>query len=604
MVVSGKSQLPEDLQKLQEEVLAGLESDGGESEDDADDPSRVVRPLTGSAGRPATGGPSQFSERAVLVAAGEERVEDVRQLLFRHQRLQSLTLPGTIDFLRLTSLEVLSLSHNELTDIQPLSLLVGLTEVNLNFNHIKDLSPLYECELLLKLFAAHNHVVSIEGLAARCSRLQELSLFANRFTAASGKELLRTLEGLSGLRSLDIGENCGCCSAPSQRQELLRLLPRLELLDGHRVTSTLRSGLGGLGSEEVENLKDVPAGSSSRPSSGSRAEGAEPSDPGDDESLCSMARPGTAPATSMSRPKGARPPPLPSVGGGGYPSLVALPLAGQKLKSARANRMDDVLTRSREASPQVHELSQDGPEQAIQVLAVHAEALRRRLDTQQAERENLRFQVRLLQKDAHERQPDHFQKQVADLKVENRSMDAINDEHGQLQLALAEVDDLLARLDDQAHVDGSAKLQAEEDEAGAEEGLTELRLEMRRLEKRLEQVKRYNTQLLEDVERAKLRSAQRALGYSQKDIEAAQIDDPEIDRLIASNEDKLRRLQLDVRDTATAMAKNRAHGSNRPPPGHNSSAVDVLTIGAGCKGEDVEWHGESKSKVKGRSLLT
>ena len=96
------------------------------------------------------------------------QVEDVRHLVFRFQRLQSLTVPGSVDFTRLQSLEarcacgffklslviiivlfsifcsefllllelslsncaqVLSLSHNQLRDLQPFSALVSLSEV-------------------------------------------------------------------------------------------------------------------------------------------------------------------------------------------------------------------------------------------------------------------------------------------------------------------------------------------------------------------------------------------------------------------------------------------------------------------------------------------
>ncbi|CAJ1338593.1 unnamed protein product [Effrenium voratum] len=130
-------------------------------------------------------GPAELSENAVLVASGEDSVEEVRHLVFRFQRLSSLRSPGTVDFARLQSLEVLSLSHNQLRDIQPLSTLTTLSEVNLNFNQIQDLSPLFECQQLSKAFVAHNQVESIAGLES-CKQLQELSLLANRLTGEAG----------------------------------------------------------------------------------------------------------------------------------------------------------------------------------------------------------------------------------------------------------------------------------------------------------------------------------------------------------------------------------------------------------------------------------
>eukprot|EP00913_Durusdinium_trenchii_P029016 g27206.t1 len=98
------------------------------------------------ASRPATGGPAVLSENTVLrmcvvcfvIVKGEDCVEDVRHLVFRFQRLQSLTAQGSVDLNRLQGLEVLSLSHNQLRDLQPLSALVSLSEVNLNFNQIEE----------------------------------------------------------------------------------------------------------------------------------------------------------------------------------------------------------------------------------------------------------------------------------------------------------------------------------------------------------------------------------------------------------------------------------------------------------------------------------
>eukprot|EP00435_Cladocopium_sp_Y103_P062452 s598_g24.t1 len=182
--------------------------------------------------RPATGGPSVLSENSVLVASGEDSVEEVRHLVYRFQRLANLNCPGTVDFGKMQLLEVLSLSHNQLRDLTPLSALVSLSEVNLNFNQIEDLSPLFDCLQLTKVFAAHNYISSVAGLQ-KCQQLQELSLFANALgkDGEAVQELLSTLSELPQLRSLDLAEN-GPALGGTTSSSVREALPQLQLLDG------------------------------------------------------------------------------------------------------------------------------------------------------------------------------------------------------------------------------------------------------------------------------------------------------------------------------------------------------------------------------------
>eukprot|EP00930_Biecheleria_cincta_P045162 TRINITY_DN31134_c0_g1_i1.p1 TRINITY_DN31134_c0_g1~~TRINITY_DN31134_c0_g1_i1.p1 ORF type:complete len:621 (-),score=150.74 TRINITY_DN31134_c0_g1_i1:38-1900(-) len=619
MLASGFVELPEDLKKLQEEVLAGFSSGSEDAEGDDDDRESSLSALFAAASQfpveassaSSSRGPPTLSETAVLVAAGEAELESVQQLVYRHQRLASLTIPGTVDMLRLAgSLEVLSLSHNELTDIQPLSLLTSLVEVNLNFNRIEDLRPLHDCDLLVKVFAAHNRVSSVSGLELGCPQLRELSLFANRL--GGGKELLKTLGGLPELRSLDIGENDGCLSAPSQRRELLRLLPRLEFLDGQETGNLILGGAGDstCDREQAEqpaarqpSAEAEPAGSCS-PAPPAAASSSAPS-------FNLAARPGTAPAaSSSSRPPrvvGAaaqmRPPPLPK--GAIGCSFAAMPLTGQKLRSARANRMDEVLTSSREPSPPASDSGGARPSTPLQVLQVHGEALRRHLETQLVERENLRFQVRLLEKDAREQTQEHFQKLVDDLEVENRSARAIEDESRALTQRSEELDVLMARLKDEvaSQVSGATALEARLPEEG--EDLEELRWECRRLQKRLDRARDYNRELLEDAERARLqsRSQRGSSGAGQPSLkqeeEPNDAEDPEMEEMLAQNDLNLRRLQGEFRDTATALAaKSKSAGVSKKPPagGRSADRVDVLTIGGGADGRDVEWHQARKAR--------
>eukprot|EP00439_Symbiodinium_sp_Y106_P005744 s1422_g1.t1 len=357
----------EELKRLQEEILEGLVAD---SEDDVDAQGEDEVPelaegedgeapppirdelaqglaaiedlIAGRAApvqapsRPATGGPSILSEPAVLVASGEDAVEDVRHLVFRYQRLRSLDLPGTVDFVRLSGLEVLSLSHNELRDLEPLRPLVALREVNLNFNQVEDLSPLFECEQLTKAFVAHNRIRSIAGLECGCGRLEELSLLGNQLAADCSQEILATLAALPHLRALDVAEN-EAFRLPMERQQLLEALrpgTSLAVLDGEPLDA---GSLGGktppTSAPQSEGYKPDSRGgtspSASPPGTGSGSPDASP-----------RTGPGTAPTAATGRVR----PPLPPKGapaGGGYPAPSALPPLGGSLRSSRSSKFDE-----------------------------------------------------------------------------------------------------------------------------------------------------------------------------------------------------------------------------------------------------------------------
>eukprot|EP00933_Yihiella_yeosuensis_P053852 TRINITY_DN5214_c0_g1_i8.p1 TRINITY_DN5214_c0_g1~~TRINITY_DN5214_c0_g1_i8.p1 ORF type:complete len:606 (+),score=157.18 TRINITY_DN5214_c0_g1_i8:79-1896(+) len=594
------AQLPEDLKKLQAEVLEGLEWESDDDVDDEDEKKGVNLNKDEL---------NELSEAVVLKVSGEESLEHVQQLVFRNRGLTSLTTAVTVDFSLLANLEILSLSNNELVDISPLAALgASLSEVNLNFNRIKDLSPLVDCEQLSKLFAANNQVESIHGLGEGCRHLKELSLYSNCLSSTS--EVLQTLQGLPDLLSLDIGKNEGCCAAPSQRRELFALLPKLELLDGQRV-SFLRqqaSSRPTSGSIPDSGASGSEAGAGEAVSAAAASqESVDPSSLNNDEDSISRQRPTTAPAVG-SRLR-SRPPPLPTAGpnsggGGGSSSSSSQvplpPIPGMKLRSARSNRIDDVLTRSRDPSPLAtsedtaaspHECD---PQQRLQVLTIHAEALRRRLEIQQAERENLKYQVQLILRDRREAQPKHFQEKLAKLQAENRNARAVDDEHSTLTEQVQELDSQLAQLRQQSCSSQDAKTVVAEP---VSEDVEDLQFEAKLLEKRLDRAKEYNKQLFQDAERAKLRSAARRCGAPVPELENTEPQkseelDPDISELLAKNTAMLTKLHGEVRDTATAMARNASNKSAqaRPPPGHRSSAVDVLTIGAGAEGGDVEWH--------------
>lgn len=188
-------------------------------------------PRTASDARRTAGEAKALTESVVLFDADEgNALSDVTQLLYRHKGLESLHLPGTVDFGELINLRVLSLSHNQLTDIRPVAELPLLVDLNVNNNQIKDLSPAFQCEELEVLFAANNRVSSVSGLELQS--LRHLSLFRNDLSDLPA--VLDVLSTLPGLRRLDIGGN-SCVDDDSQSYGIVRTLPQLERLDGEPV---------------------------------------------------------------------------------------------------------------------------------------------------------------------------------------------------------------------------------------------------------------------------------------------------------------------------------------------------------------------------------
>jgi len=567
---------PEDLKRLQTELLEGLDS--GESEDGGEVSAAEARAASEAKGAEA------LRERAVLAAAGEECVEDVTQLVLRERQLESLVAPGALDFARLVGLEVLSLSNNRLTDITPLASLVSLVEVNVNFNQISDLTPLYECEQLEKLFASHNQVASVDGLEDGCPQIRELSLFANQL--GDSKAVLRTLRGLPELRVLDLGEN-ECSSGPSQRYTLLQRLPKLEQLDGHN-----------LGALDRQLARDFFAGAGREMSQGSRR---EPSPEAEASPLA--ARPCTAPPASSS----SRPPLLPGAGGRSVPLL----LPGAKLRSSQSNLMDEVLTQSRDPSPDASptgglpvlevQLDMSNPSRTLRKLDVYVDALSRHLEVLQMERDNLKFQLRLLERDGRESCSEGLREQLRAMEEENRNLPAVESEHelllSRLEKAERELADLQAAEASRAQTPASSSAAGlpDDPDLAEDDEVSELRWENQLLRKRLRRMQQYSESLQEDEFRTRLKTGCRPrtgawLPEHEQEDAAGADEDPEIASLVAANEAKLRDLRGEVRDTATALARKKQAFSGPADP-RGVAGVDVLTIGEGLGVEDVEWHG-------------
>jgi internalin A len=114
----------------------------------------------------------------------------------------------------LTNLTSLNLESNQITDITPLSALTNLTSLNLYCNHITDITGLSALTNLTKLNLSENQITDITGLSA-LTNLTHLNLYQNEITDISGLSALTNLTylnlydnqithitGLSGLTNL------------------------------------------------------------------------------------------------------------------------------------------------------------------------------------------------------------------------------------------------------------------------------------------------------------------------------------------------------------------------------------------------------------------
>lgn len=277
-------------------------------------------------------------------------------------------------------------------------------------------------------------------------------------------------------------------------------------------------------------------------------------------------------------------------------------LPGQRLRSSRANLIDDVLTsdsptgdgnspctRRRLPSLDGKQLDLRNPQRTLHTLSIHAETLRRHLEVLQMERDNLRFEVRLLQRDAKDAAPVGLAGQLERLQEENRAWPAVEGEHTQLKAHIARAEEDLSRLNAMPTTkaaDPGSSAQVASATSLVDEGLLgELRWENQLLRKRLQGLLRYTTQLQEHDLRARLQSSH---GTTAVPDEMAQ--------LALDNEAKLRRLQDEVRDTATAVARRNQQAvgeaeatASKDPL--SAARVDVLRLGEDLAAQDVEWHG-------------
>jgi len=154
--------------------------------------------------------PKNISEKMILFHYGdeEERLENVREVILRDLSLTSFSGNKDFDVDRMDRLEVLSLSHNYLTELSGVGSCTNLLELNLNFNQIEHLGPLENCLSLRKLWVSNNKIRTLFPLKP-LKELSVLSVFKNIINDFDNS--LQVLRELPVLEELDIEEN-PCCS--------------------------------------------------------------------------------------------------------------------------------------------------------------------------------------------------------------------------------------------------------------------------------------------------------------------------------------------------------------------------------------------------------
>jgi hypothetical protein len=166
----------------------------------------------------------ELTVEALLELSGEDSPAAATTLVARSLGL----LEVGAAFAPFVSLEVLSLSDNQLTSLAECGNMPQLSSLNVNSNRITSLAPLARCPQLTHLFAANNKLSSIAPLAT-CQRLTTLSLYKNQIPSLDSA--LATLSRLPALTELDLASN-PCALGPPYRHRLVSTLSSLRTLDG------------------------------------------------------------------------------------------------------------------------------------------------------------------------------------------------------------------------------------------------------------------------------------------------------------------------------------------------------------------------------------
>lgn len=133
----------------------------------------------------------------------DHSLDKIKSLVLREQDLYTFESTDSLKLHELASIELLSLSHNFISSLQPLAELDSLQELNLNNNRVYDVTPLAELTALTSLYLNNNKVRDVAPLT-KLPVLQLLHLYNNQ-VPYSEKEVVLGLA--AHLVELDIEKN-------------------------------------------------------------------------------------------------------------------------------------------------------------------------------------------------------------------------------------------------------------------------------------------------------------------------------------------------------------------------------------------------------------
>ncbi|EAR92756.1 hypothetical protein TTHERM_00323000 (macronuclear) [Tetrahymena thermophila SB210] len=175
-----------------------------------------------------------LTSKFILEYTGYEKIEQVDQLFLRNKNLLYLKDTDQLDWSEFMDLQYLVVAHNPLLEnIDCISSIPNhnLLQLNLEYNNIEDITPIFHHTQLQVLYLNGNRITSIQGINI-LSQLKTLALMKNKIKGF--ENTLNTLCMLSNLEELELEQN-PVSSRFNYKYDLLWKL-KLKKLDGEEVT--------------------------------------------------------------------------------------------------------------------------------------------------------------------------------------------------------------------------------------------------------------------------------------------------------------------------------------------------------------------------------
>ncbi|EGR30746.1 leucine rich repeat protein [Ichthyophthirius multifiliis] len=174
-----------------------------------------------------------LDQQQIINQTGNNDLQEINILVLREKNLLFFKNTEKLDLSLLNNLEYLSLTHNYISNIEGISSIpnINLLEINLEYNNIIDISPIYHHIQLKKLYLSQNQIQSIKGLYV-LKNLQTLTLSNNKIKDLN--ETLNELALLPNLKELELDQN-PLSKRFNYKYDILWTLI-LEKIDGETIT--------------------------------------------------------------------------------------------------------------------------------------------------------------------------------------------------------------------------------------------------------------------------------------------------------------------------------------------------------------------------------